>query len=735
MDPITFEILRHRLWMINDEQGKIAVRISGSPIVYEVKDFSASLLTPEGDSLYIGAHITRLSIALHLITKSVLALYREDPGIRDGDMFFTNDPWVGAAHHNDQALIAPVFWENEIICWTGIAMHDVDVGGPTYGGFSVRAEDAFSEPPIIPPIKLVEGGKIRGDLERLVLRNTRTPELNALNIRSRIAAQNVARQRLLETVHEYGKEALLETQGQIIDMVKRAVARRLAELPDGAWRVDRVIDHDGFENRLYRIRLEMKKQGSRLSLDFRGTDRQGRGTVNCAPGGLEGGVYSALLPMLCYDLPWCPAALQQSIEILSDPGTLISANFPAAIGTATVGAMWAVGDAVRACLANMMACSEKYLAEAQATWAPGLLGASLIGKTAGGVSKTIPASVRAGGSGASGVRDGLDAGGTPGAPSWTMDNVERIETNNPIALFLYRKIQPETAGPGKYRGGAGVETMLMPYGNAGPLTAAQYSQGNNHPEAKGLYGGYPSSIQTSLILRNSNIDQRLKTGEIPTDFTGISCDRTEVLAAKGIAQLQRGDLFVSWFTGGAGYGDPLEREPRWVGRDVERLVLAPGRAREIYGVAVDESGGIDLQATEELRKEMRRARLAKGRALESRHEMRTCSGDPETVLRLGGAVEVVLQDGGFLLVCPRCRYIYGRPPADPKRGAHFTDSALSEVSSLNRFAAGAGEFVFRQFFCPGCALLIGVQVMKPADGVLFDCELHLGVERSVKTGT
>lgn len=730
LDAITFEILRHRLWMINDEQGKIAVRISGSPIVTEVKDFSASLLTPDGQSLFIGAHITRLSIALHLITKSVLAHCMENPGIHDGDMFFTNDPWAGAAHHNDQALIAPVFWKDEIVCWTGIAMHDVDVGGPTYGGFSVRAEDAFSEPPIVPPIKLVEKGEIRGDLERMVLRNSRTVELNALNIRSRIAAQNVARQRLLEVIDEYGRDTFLETQRQVIEMVKRGVTRRLSELPDGVWRVERFMDHDGFENRLYRICLTMRKEGGHLTLDFRGTDSQGRGTVNCAPGGLEGGVYSALLPMLCYDLPWCPAALQQTVEILSEPGSLITARFPAAIGTATVGAMWAVGDAVRACLAKMMAGSDKYRAEAQATWSPGLLGASLLGKGRDGRSRGITASVRAGGAGATGAEDGLDAGGTPGAPSWTMDNVETTETHYPIALFIYRKIQPETAGPGKRRGGAGVETLLMPYADAAPLTAAQYSQGNNHPEAKGLYGGYPSSIQTSLILRNANIKEWLDSAEIPTSLGELRCERTEIVPAKGVSQVGERDLFVSWFTGGAGYGDPMEREPGRVARDVHRLLLTRERGKDLYGVVIDQLGTVDQEATDQLRHEMRQARLKEARPVEARAPLKSLQGRPQKLLSLGEAVDIVSADGLCWAVCPRCRYNYGIATVDPKHGAYYRERALSELSSLNRFAAGGNDFVFREFLCPGCALLIDVQVLRPKDPVLYDCELILGAAQA-----
>src|SRR5579862_8649513 len=528
MDPITFEILRHRLWMINDEQGQIAVRISGSPLVYEVKDFSASLLTPQGDSLFIGPHVTRLSITLHAITKTVL---RECAalGFNDGDMFFTNDPWAGTAHHNDQVVVAPVVWNGEILCWTGIAMHDNDVGGPTYGGYSLRAMDAFGEPPIVPPIKLVERGEMRPDLERMILRNSRTPDLNALNLRSRIAAQNVARQRILEIVEEYGKDAFLETQQQIIELTRRAISRRLAELPDGQWKVERPIDHDGFENRLYTIRLAMTKQGNHLTLDFTGTDKQARGTINCAPGGLEGGIYSAILPMLCYDMAWCPAAIQQSVNIISEPGTLNNAQFPAAIGTATVSAIWATGDAVRACLGKMMACSDKYRDEAQATWAPGLLGVTVAGFDQKGIRRHLDASIRVGASGATGTHDGLDGGGTPGAPTLTMQNVESAETHSPVGLMLYRRIRPETAGAGMFRGGAGTETLIVPHGSVEQMMVSQYSQGHNHPASKGLYGGYPSSVQGTVILRNVRLDGT----DIPLSLSEVQFDSLEEVPAKG----------------------------------------------------------------------------------------------------------------------------------------------------------------------------------------------------------
>lgn len=133
VDPVTFEILRHRLWAVNDEQAMIAAQISGSPAVYEVYDFNAALLTPDGRSLFSGVYVIHHATPLEQAVQNVLVVFSEEGDINDGDMFFTNDPWAGALHQNDALLISPVFWEDEIVCWTGIVMHEMDVGGPVPG--------------------------------------------------------------------------------------------------------------------------------------------------------------------------------------------------------------------------------------------------------------------------------------------------------------------------------------------------------------------------------------------------------------------------------------------------------------------------------------------------------------------------------------------------------------------------------------------------------------------------
>ncbi|MDP6173723.1 MAG: hydantoinase B/oxoprolinase family protein, partial [Rhodospirillales bacterium] len=123
LDPITLEVLRHRLMMLNDEQGRVAAQLSGSPVVYEAKDFNSALLTAEGDSLFIGVYMTRLSLCLNTAVKTVIERFGNSMGFRDGDAFVTNDPWAGAAHMNDILMFAPIFHDEKLVCWTGLAMH------------------------------------------------------------------------------------------------------------------------------------------------------------------------------------------------------------------------------------------------------------------------------------------------------------------------------------------------------------------------------------------------------------------------------------------------------------------------------------------------------------------------------------------------------------------------------------------------------------------------------------
>ena len=241
----------------------MAARLSGSFIVYEGYDFNAALVTADGRGLYCGVYILQHGATIDEFVRRILAEWPAEE-IREGDMFFTNDPWWGALHANDGILAMPIFWEGELVAWSGIVMHDDDVGSPVPGSFVAGAPDRFGEAPLFPGIKMVEGFEPLVDVERAYLRNSRTPELNALNMRARVAALRTTHQRIGELIDEYGLDAFLAAQEGIIDYVERVVRSRLREIPDGEWYVDGLPRPRRQQRRDLPDLLRVTKRGDRL---------------------------------------------------------------------------------------------------------------------------------------------------------------------------------------------------------------------------------------------------------------------------------------------------------------------------------------------------------------------------------------------------------------------------------------------------------------------------------------
>ena len=725
IDPITLEVLRHRLWMINDEQGRVAAQLSGSPVVYEAKDFNTALLTPEGDSLFVGVYTTRLSLCLNAAVKTVIERFKDTVGFEAGDAFVTNDPWAGAVHMNDILMVAPIYSGDTLVCWTGLAMHEVDVGGPNPGSFTVGTPDVFGEAPLIPPVKMVERGRIRDDIEALVIRNSRTSRLNGLNMRARIAAINRTRQRIREVIGEYGLETFLEAQKQILELVRSSLARRLRSLPEGTWTAEAFLDHDGNQNRLYRIRLRMTKREDRLKFDFTGTDKQARGAVNCTRVGLESGILSAVLPILCYDLPWSPGGIMPLIDIVSEEGTINNARHPAAVSMATVSATFATSHVTSGAIAKMLAGSE-LKREVQANWTPAWQGLTLAGHFADERPFTAVLLDQTGGGGGRSWKDGPDTGGLPGTPASAIANVETYEKEYPL-LYVYRRQSADTGGAGLFRGGVGTEEMLIPHKNKGPIDLTVLTHGASQPEAQGLYGGYPSSVQVRLLLRASDVRSQFDSGTVPISVESTGSEKTEPLAAKQRTLFQPTDALVMVCAGGGGYGDPLDRDPERVARDVRAGLVSASAARDLYGV-VTVAGAkpiADGAETEYLRRRLRERRLLEGRPV-SGHPTAgpAAAGGPRLPAqsRIGAALDVVNANGARHFACQRCGRLLGPTDRDPKAGTLAREVRIDTLSHWNRYGL-VKEVLVREFCCPGCAHLIGVEVRKNDDPVLYDTEL------------
>lgn len=726
VDPITLEVLRHRLWMINDEQGRVGAQLSGSPVVYEAKDFNSALQTPSGDSLFIGVYTTRLSLCLDTVTKVILERFSADPGFEDGDAFITNDPWAGAAHMNDVLMVAPIFWEGRLVAWTGLAMHEVDVGGPNPGSFTVGSRDIFGEGPLIPPVKVVERGKFRPDIEAWATRNSRTPDLNRLNLRARWAAISRTRQRIREVIQEYGEETFLAVQERLLELTLGAFKRRLRSLPDGTWTEEGFLDHDGNTNTLYRIRLAMTKAGDRLVFDFRGTSPQAPGSVNCTRVGLESGVISAVLPLLCYDMAWSPAGIRGAMEFVSESGTINNAEHPAGASMATVAATYATQHVAFSAISKMLACSDLQQ-EAQANWSPAWQGATINGTRSDGSRFTGVLLDQAGGSGATAWSDGIDTGGLPGSPSQGIANVETTERLFPL-LYVYRKQSLDTGGPGRLRGGVGSESLIVPHKARGEIDLTVLTHGASQPEARGLYGGYPSSIQVRLIVRDARVSAAMQASDIPGGLDEVTRGTVEPLAAKSRTMLRPDDALLFVCAGGGGYGDPLQRDAVRVARDVRRRLVSSATADAVYGVRLSAEGQPDAAATERRRAEIRDRRLNEGKPPAAPAPGDSAAGVLSTRpgVLIGDALVADWTDLGWRFHCQRCQADFGVVD-EPKSAARTREVPIPLLSDWNRFGL-VDEIVVREFSCPSCAHLVAVEVRRRNDPPLPDTLLARAAE-------
>jgi N-methylhydantoinase B len=717
LDPVTFEVIRHRLWAINDEQAMIAARMSGSPVIYEVYDFNAGLLTPDGHGLVAGIYILHHAATIDFFVQRILAEWpRED--IREGDMFFTNDPWYGALHSNDGILVTPIFWEGEIVAWSGLAMHDEDVGSPVPGSFVVGARDSFGEAPLFPLVKMVEDFSLRPDLEAAFLRNSRTAEHNALNLRARLASLTVTHRRIHELIADYGVETFLDSQREIVDYVERVVRGHLRTLPDGSWSHQVHLDHDGNDNELYRIACRLTKDGDRLICDFTGTAAQAPGAINCARPALEGAVVGVFLMFLCHDVPWSVGAAHRIVEMISEEGTVNHALPPAATSMASISATLATQQAVANAFAKMLLASEDFRSEAQAAWSsiPNCL--VLSGRDRRGLPfTTVDMNNCGGGAGARTFADGMDTGGIFHSMGSMIPNVETMESRAP-ELVLYRRQRADSQGHGRFRGGAGIEVALTPHKNPEPLIHVVIAAFVSQPDNQGLAGGRPAAVNSNVILRGCDVREAFAAGRMPIRADQLSGGTVEVLAAKAHTHVDRGDVHVYLQTGGGGYGDPLRRDPERVLADVRRGLVSPEVARGIYGVVLAD-GAVDDAATVGARAAARTERLAA--AVPAAGAAARASADGAAAVHpVADTVAAVQAGDERVIACTVCHARLGAYGEDYKAGTVMRELHIADLGALNAVAPPT-DLVVREFYCPGCGTAVALDIQPAGEPWLAEC--------------
>ena len=669
IDPITFSIIRHRLFRVVDEAVITLKNVSGSAITNEGHDLMVSLYRADGSLLMGGVgflhHLTSAAEAC----KSIIRRFRGD--IHAGDVFLLNDPYTAALHTSDVYLVAPIHYQGELVAWSACFVHVYDIGATNPGGFCPDAENIYTEGFSSPGLRLVEQGEINRSIMDTLLNMVRSPDMVALDLNSMIACNNVARARLLTLIEKYGFETVDETCKALIHGSEQKLRERLRELPDGQWQARQYLS---VEDEVYRVMLTMTKQEDALNFDFTGSSEQSSYAINCTRWASLGGLFAPLFPLLCYDITWNEGVISP-ITMIAPEGTIVNCTRPAPVSVATVGAIQSVNNAACNAIGKLLSASDKYASEATAVWhanhfAVFLFGQNQHNKQAIGIlTETF-----AGAGGARAWADGIEVGGEIPNPISRMANVETVEYTFPIR-YLYRRRLQDSGGPGRYRGGVGMELSFVPHDAPdGGIHYVVSGKGSRFPMSDGLAGGYPGSPNAYFRLRHD-----------------AAADAEQQNVDWGVFPLQDDDaLYVRW-NGGGGYGDPLLRPPEEVARDVRAGLTSRKFAETVYGVAFDVATG----EPEQTLTEQKRAQLM--------------------LHRKNGAPTVNATDAP--VSCERC----AGPLADTD--GNWKDAASLQqtpIQALGGPYASAGEVMLRCFTCPHCGMLLDTETALQGDPFLYD---------------
>jgi N-methylhydantoinase B len=712
VDPITFEVIRHKLMAITEEQRITFQSVSGSPVVTEASDYYTGLFLADGTIVTMGYKVVTQGGPMTLSIKMLQKLFPRER-IRSGDVFLANDPYRAALHQNDVQVLVPLFYENEMVAWAGFGAHQVDVGGMDFASWCPKAKDVYQEGIRIAGLKIVEEGNVREDVWQFVLDLTRLPHLLDLDLRGMVAAGHVSQRRMTELLDRYGTKVLEAAMKRMLDYSEEKIRERLRAMPDGRFRAVDFLEHDGHEDRLYRIAVTLTKKGDSLDLDFTESSEQAPGFVNCTRAGILGGVIGALFPSIAYDIPWNQGLLRP-VTLKTKPGTICDAQFPAPVGAATVEAVWVVKNTVQAALAKLKGCTPGMEQEVQAVSCGTMPTVNLGGIDQYGQRYGIHLlDPMMSGFGAYSDQDGYDVGGSYSTPVPNVANVESNEFLSPM-LYLRRRLEADTGGAGKWRGGMAASIAFTVHGVTS-TEALIMTHGVEVPNSAGLFGGYPGTCVRQWLAQDTDLVQRQRAGSAVMGLEGIMGKKKELGPKPGLLELRTGDVFEIVLQGGGGMGDPLERDPLLVAWDCQAGFYEVRFAKDVFGVVFKDDGQVDKGATKSLRQRMLKKRRGSAQGPPALYK-----GQVERIEHcIGGRLCFALHGGKTWFACS-CGQLLAPRDGDWRQGAGFY---LVRPRSMPAHYKLHPQLELRQFICPTCSGLLSVELAEKGAPNLRDIEL------------
>lgn len=525
LDPVTVEVMRHRLEGIANEMQATLLRSSFSPIVKEGLDASAGLFTADGQTL-----AQSCSIPIHLATliPAVARITETFPPatMAPDDTYVLNDPYCGGTHLPDIAVVQPVFAGGRIIAYSAAMTHHQDMGGLSAGSVPTNATEIFQEGLRIPPLKFRDRGAVNATLEAIIRQNVRIPDTVMGDIHAQVSACSIGARRLAELAAKEGDNALIAVFGELLDRSEAMTRMALAAMPDGTYRAVDWLDNDGVElDKPIRIEVAVTIRGDSIGIDFTGTSPQVRGPLNCVPSGSLAAACYAVRALTDPKIPTNGGCFRP-ISLHLPEGTLVNPREPAPVNARTSTIKRITGTIIGALAAALPDRVPAHSAGQMVIVAFG-------GRTPEG-RPFVTGDLIAGGSGASRTGDGVDVIETDATNCMNLP-AEAAEMEAPIRLNRVA-LRPDSGGDGEHRGGLGT---VREYEALVDDVSFTHRSERHFSAAAGLLGGGPGARARSVIHRRDGT--------------------TEEIPSKIVTRLNRGDRVVIETAGGGGYGDPARR--------------------------------------------------------------------------------------------------------------------------------------------------------------------------------
>ncbi len=548
VDAVTVQVLRNKVSSLVDEMHYHFYRSGYSTIIRESRDFSCVILDCNG-GLIVPPPMFFHASAYRRFVGRVLELYEKDD-IQEGDVFVSNHPYeAGVPHVSDMGFVAPYFWDGKLVGFSGSLAHKADIGGTNPGSTSSNSTELYHEGTLLPPMKICRAGEYILDVERLILANSRQPNLMRGDIRAQIGVTQMGAQRMQDLAQRFGAKIVMDTFGVILAGAAKELQTAIDELPDGTASAEGFMDSDGVElDKSVKFAVTITVVKGDILFDFSDSGPQTKGPINLRPAMVEACVFYSLIGCLGPDLHYNDG-MRDVVRIKLAPDTVTNATPPAPVASyqkANLKLVDVILEALSRFNPNRAIAGSGSTASLMISWRGG-------GRPGHATLQyEIYASAYGGGSG----HDGTSMVATH-LSNLHITPIEILESEFPCRITEFDIVR-DSGGPGMFRGGLAFRRRYELLQDT--LVVRRYDRAK-HP-SPGIDGGS---------------DGR------PSRFVIVTADGAEhEQPASGRYELVAGDGFYFDQAGGGGYGDPAKREPAAVERDIAEGYVTPECAKRDY---------------------------------------------------------------------------------------------------------------------------------------------------------